>query len=79
MKTATDLYFKYPDTARIRIKKSNVLMAPEWPAVYGIVTKRLSFVIPKVAVVFTEKHAYIPLSIYREVLNKYYLSINKVS
>lgn len=67
-----NLYFKYASTAKIRIKIGNVYKADEWPGVYAIVTERLSFLIPRVAVIITDKYAYIPLSIYRDALNNFY-------
>ena len=63
-----NLFFSYPDTARIRIKFSSVLQSPDHPAVYRVKTRRLDFLIPKQAVILGKTHAYIPLSVYRNVL-----------
>lgn len=73
--SVNSLFFDYPDTSRIRIKRENCLQAPEWPCLYGIVTKKLSFTVPRAAVILTEKYVYIPLSVYRTQLIKYYSSI----
>lgn len=77
MKTTHQLYFDYQSTAKIRIKIDNVYKADEWPGIYAVVTKKLSFLIPKVAVILTKTHAYIPLSFYRDVLNNFYKQLNK--
>lgn len=71
------LYFNYPSTAKIRFKLENVYGAEEWPAVYAIVTKRLTFLVPKKAMQITKNHAYIPLELYRDALNNYYKSLRK--
>lgn len=63
-----DLFFSYPDTARIRIKFSSVLQSPDHPAVYRVKTRKLDFLIPKQAVILGKTHAYIPLFVYRNVL-----------
>lgn len=76
-KTTSQLYFDYPDISKIRIKKTNVLVCDEWPALYAIVTKKLAFTVPRVAVIMTKTHAYIPLSIYRDKLTQYYSSIKE--
>jgi len=73
--STTKLYFNYPSNAKIRIKKTNCYYSDDYPAVYRIITEKLDFLIPKVAVIFSKNHVYIPNSIYTEKLNQYYSSI----
>lgn len=75
MKSSNALYFNYPSTARIRIKKENVYYDNAQPYVYLIRTKKLEFLIPRIATIFSEKHVYIPLEQYRQALNNLYKSI----
>lgn len=74
-KTATQLFFAYPSTAKIRIKKGNCYFSDEFPALYRIMTGKLDFTIPKVAVIFGPRHVYVPNDIYKRELEKYYSSI----
>lgn len=76
-KNTSQLYFEYPSTARIKIKLENVYYADEWPGIYAVVTKKLTFIVPRVAVKMTSKHAYIPLSIYRDALNIHYSGLRR--
>lgn len=71
------LFFDYPDTARIRIKISNVLENPHFPLVYRVKTDKMDFLVPKAAVIIGMQYAYIPNSVYREAYNKYALSITR--
>ena len=80
--SSTQLYFNYPSTARIRIKKENCLYCEDYPCIYRIVTKKLDFIIPRNAVIFgtKEEHkhlVFIPLSIYREKLTQFYSKIKR--
>lgn len=76
MKSSTSsLFFNYSSISKIRIKKENCYIAPEYPCLYGIVTKKLSFTIPKVAVILSKKYVYIPLSVYRIALTNYYKNV----
>ncbi len=74
-KTTYQLFFDYPSTARIRIKKENCLENPQYPCVYMIRTEKLSFLVPKTAVIIQEKHVRIPLQLYRTALDAFYQSI----
>ena len=71
----TSLFFNYSSTSKIKIKKSNCYENPDFPCLYGIITKKLCFTIPKVAVIMTKSHVYIPNEIYRQELIKYYKKI----
>lgn len=71
------LYFNYSSTAKIRIKKENCYKNEQFPAVFRIITEKLDFLIPKNAVIFGEKHVFIPNSVYKEKLNDYYLNLKK--
>lgn len=73
--STTRLFFNYGSTAKIRIKKSNCYENPQYPCLYRIITEKLDFTIPKKAVIFTEKHVYVPLEIYRQKLISYYSKI----
>lgn len=75
-KSSPQLYFDYPSTAKIRIKKQNCFYNEYFPAVYRIKTQKLDFLIPKAAVIFSERYVFIPLSEYRKILTSYYKSIN---
>lgn len=77
MSSTNHLYFSYPSTAKIRIKKENVYYDENRPHVYLIWTEKLKFLIPRVATIFGPKHVYIPLSEYRTALNNLYKSIIK--
>jgi hypothetical protein len=71
-KSSTQLFFNYPSTAKIRIKIQNCFISDDFPYMYGIITKKLAFMIPKVAAILTKTHVYIPNDIYKQELNKYY-------
>lgn len=75
--STNQLYFSYPSTARVRIKKENCFYDENRPYVFLIRTKKLEFLIPKVATIFGEKHVFIPLGEYRNALNNLYKSIVK--
>lgn len=74
-KTTKQLWFDYPSTARIRILKSNCYENPEYPCIYRIITDKLDFTLPRSAVIFNAKHAYIPLQLYRKELDLYYAGV----
>ena len=65
-----DLYFKYPDTSRIRIKIENVMQNDR--GLFWVKTEKLSFFVAGKVCLVTDKHVLVPLSIYREELNKFY-------
>lgn len=73
--STTPLFFNYGSTAKIRIKKENCYENPDYPCLYGIVTKKLCFTLPKAAVIMTKTHVYIPNEIYRQALTKYYQNV----
>jgi hypothetical protein len=73
--SSTPLFFNYSSTAKIRIKKANCYESPDYPCLYGIITKKLCFTIPRAAVIMTKAHVYIPNEIYRQELVKYYNQI----
>lgn len=75
MNTLTNLVFNYASTAKIRIKKSNVYVSDNHPGVYGIVTEKLSFTVPKSFSIMGKKHLYIPKSYYERVLEQYYKNL----
>lgn len=67
-----DLYFKYDSTARIKIKKKNVLQNDMLPGIYRIKTEKLDFLIPDKLVMIEGEDAFIPNSFYQRVLEKLY-------
>lgn len=73
--SSTNLYFSYPSTAKIRIKKENCYYDENRPYVFLIKTEKLCFLVPRAATLFGDKHVYIPNSLYREALNHLYKSI----
>lgn len=74
-KTTHQLFFDYPSTARIRLKKCNCYQAPEYPCIYRIITDKLDFTVPRTAVLFNEKYAFVPLQLYRDALHKFYKTV----
>jgi hypothetical protein len=71
----TKLFFDYQSNSKIRIKKENCFVSSDYPAMYGIITKKLAFMVPKVATIMTKTHVYIPNDIYKQALIKYLLNI----
>lgn len=71
------LFFDYPDTARIRIKRENVWENPDLPLIYRIKTQKMDFLVPKAAVIVGLNYVYIPNSVYREAYSKYVMQLSK--
>ena len=71
------LFFDYPDTARIRIKRENVWENPHLPLIYRIKTKKMDFLVPRAAVIVGPVYVYIPNSVYKEAYNKYIMLVSK--
>lgn len=68
-----DLYFDYSDTSKIRFKIENVLENDK--GMLWVRTEKLSFYIPRKICLVTERYVMVPLSFYRDVLNKFYQKI----
>lgn len=75
MKSSTQLFFDYSSNAKIRIKKQNCYVSPDFPAVFRILTQKLDFLVPKAAVLFAKEHVYIPNDIYKQALIRYYKNL----
>lgn len=71
-----NLFFDYPDNSVIRFKKGNMFENDNFPYLYRIKTEKLDFTIPKKMVKIAEKHVYIPLAYYRNVLTNFYHKIS---
>lgn len=71
------LFFDYPDTARIRIKRENVWENPNLPLIYRVKTKKLDFVVPRAAVIVGATYVYIPNSVYREAYTRHIMQVSK--
>lgn len=78
MKSATQLLFNYSFNAKIRIKKQHCFVIDDYPAMYGIMTVKLAFMVPKGAAILTKKHVYIPNDIYKQALIKYYENLKQI-
>lgn len=70
------LFFDYPDTARIRIKRENVWENPNLPLIYRVKTQKMDFIVPKAAVIVGANYVYIPNSVYREAYTKYAMQVS---
>lgn len=67
------LYFDYPSTSRIRIHHRNVYTNSH--GLFRIITKKLDFIIAEKLCICSGDHVYIPLSIYRTELEKFYKKV----
>lgn len=67
-----NFFFDYPSNAKIRIKRVNCLVCADYPLLYGVVTEKLTFTIPKVMTILTKTHLFIPHWYYMNVLNNFY-------
>lgn len=77
MKSSTQLFFNYGSNAKIRIKKQHCYVSDDYPAMYGIITAKLVFIVPRVAAILTKEYVYIPNDIYKQALVKYYTNLKK--
>lgn len=68
-----DLYFTYSSTSKIRINCKNVYTNSQ--GLFRIITKKLDFIIAEKLCIRSGDHVYIPLSIYRTELDKFYKKV----
>jgi hypothetical protein len=66
-----NLWFDYKSNSRIRFKKENCFENEAYPRIYRITTERLDFTVPRRMTIFSDKHVFIPLAYYRQVLTNY--------
>lgn len=64
------LFYDYPSTSKMRFKKANV-----WTNEQGlllVMTEKLKFTIAEKICIMTKDHVYIPMSVYKEELQKFW-------